>query len=101
VNQTVVEGRNVAVLLGAEPPEPGLARVNDEDLDARAHAAIHQSEKALLRVLVVHPDPALDRGWDAHGGADRPHALGHQLGLAHETSAEAARLHPVRRTTDV
>ena len=100
-HEGIVEGRNVPVLLRRQARQPGLARMHDEDRDARGGAGVHQREQALFRVLIVDADAALDRDRDLHRRAHRRHTLGHQLGLAHQAGAEAARLHPVRRAADI
>ena len=100
-HQSIVQGRHVAVLLGRQALEPGLARMDDEDLDPDGGAGVHRGEQADLRVLVVDPDPAFDRGGHGHGLPDRRHTVGDQRRLAHQTGAEPARLNPVRGTADV
>ncbi len=100
-HQIVIQRRHVAVLLGRQPLQPGLARMDDEDLDPDGGAGVHRGEQADGRVLIVHPDAAFDARGQADGPLDRRHTVGHQLGLAHQTGAEPTRLHPVRRAADV
>ena len=55
-----------------------------------------------LRVLIVDADAAFDR--DRHSDlapASRATHPATSVGLRHETGAEASRLHPVRRATDI
>src|SRR5215469_14204681 len=57
--------------------------------------------EACFGVLVVDADATLDRDWNWHRRAHRRDALGCKLRLRHEAGAEAARLHTVRRATDI
>ena len=47
------------------------------------------------------PMPAFDRDGNAHRALHGGDALGDQLRLRHQAGAEAAVLHPVRRTADI
>ncbi|MNJ31077.1 hypothetical protein D3C77_256990 [compost metagenome] len=100
-HQGVVQRRHVAVLLGRQPLQPGLARMDDEVVDAHGGRGVDRGEQAFLRVLIVDADAAFDRGGHADRRLDRRHAVGHQLRLAHQAGAELARLHPIRRAAHV
>ena len=100
-HQTIIQRRHVAVLLGRQTFQPGLARMDDEDLDPHGGAGVHRGEQADRGVLVVHSDAAFDGGGHGDGLADRRHAVGDQFGLAHQTGAEPAGLNAVGRTADV
>ena len=100
-DQVVVEGRNIAVLLGRQALQDRLARVDDEGVDPGARAGVHQGEETGLRVLVVHADPALHRRRNLHSLPDGGHALGHEVRLEHEAGPEAPGLHPVGGAADV
>ena len=100
-DQIIVQGRDVAVLLGRQALQDRLARMDDEGVDPRRRAGVHEGEKAGLRVLVVHADPALHRRRNPHGLPDCGHALSHQGRLPHEAGAEAPGLHPVGGAADV
>ncbi len=71
----VIEGRHVAVLLGREPLEPGLAGMDDQPIHARGHQGVGQGRRGHLGILIVDADPAFhrhrhgDRG--LHGGDAR------------------------------
>ncbi len=101
VDDVVVERGDVPVFLGAEALQPGLAGVDHKGRHPGLVAAFDQSEQALVRILLVHPDAALDGGRHSDGCGDGGHALGHQIRLAHQAGAETAALHPVRRAADV
>jgi len=101
VDKRIVERRNLAVLLRAQTLEPGLAGVDGEGSHAgRGHGA-QEGGQNLVRHLVVHPDAALDRDGPGLGRDHRRADVGHAPGLAHEDSAETARLDPVGRAADV
>src|SRR5581483_10245880 len=101
MDASIVERRYVAVLLRAQALEPCLARMHDEARAARAGDLVDEAIEALLGILIVDADAA----FDGDGKAGACHHLGdaraHKRGLGHEASAEAARLHPVRRAAHV
>ena len=100
-HQPIVQRRDVAILLWRQALQPRLPRMDDKGRNADGGAGIDRGEQADLGVLVVHPDPAFDRGRYVDGLRDRRHTLGHQLRLAHQTGPEAARLDPVGRASNV
>ena len=71
----------------------------------RRHAglrhAIDEPVEAGLGVLVVDADAALDRDREGRRRPHRRNALGDEVGLAHQAGAEAAALHPIRRTAEI
>ena len=60
-----------------------------------------ETAQEVVRVLSVDADAGLDRDRHGDGGAHRPHARGHELGLGHQTGAEARVLDPIRGAADV
>src|SRR5262249_28546643 len=97
----VIERGQLAVLLGREALEPGLARVHDEARAAGVGDDINKAIKVAFAVLVVDTDPALDGDRHAQPALHRRYAARNQLGLGHQTGAEPALLYPVRRTADI
>jgi hypothetical protein len=99
VDQLVAQRRHLAVLLGAQALEPGVAGVDDEDLAAglghRADEVAHEG----VALFLVDADAVLDRdrqrrlpGLRRLGRlAHRAHAVGHQRGLGHQAGAEGPR----------
>src|SRR5512136_541306 len=75
--------------------------MHDESPAAACSSRIDEPVKALLRVLVVDADAALDRHRYAdlccHGGD----AFLHESGLGHEAGAEPTRLDAIRGTADI
>ncbi|MNN33726.1 hypothetical protein D3C81_1474950 [compost metagenome] len=100
-HQIVIQRRHVAVFLGRQAFQPGLARMDDKAGDPDRRRGVDRGEQADLGVLIVHADAAFDRGGDADRALDRRHAVGHQFRLAHQAGAELARLHPIRGAADV
>jgi len=75
--------------------------MDDEACHPRGGAAIDQAVEALLGILIVHAQTALDRRGDADGGADGGHAFRDQLRRAHQAGAEVAALHAIGRAADI
>ena len=75
--------------------------MDDQRIGAGGDDAARQLIERGFRILIVDADPALD----GDGNADRLlHGLdasGDQRRLGHQAGAEAAVLHPVRRTADI
>ena len=101
MHPVIIERRNGAVFLGAQALEPGLAGMDIERIDARADHGIGETVKALLGILIVDADAALDRHRPIGGVAHGTHAIGNEIGLCHEAGAELARLHPIGRAADI
>src|SRR5690606_15120272 len=91
----VVQGRDLAVLPGAETLEPGLASVHHEDPAAGPGHRGDEALQALVVVLVVDPDAALHghRHMGRHGRDHGRHAVGHPFRLAHQTGTKGPLLH--------
>ena len=100
MDQRIVERRDGPVVFGAQSVEPRLARM-DDDAAAPAASPLRRSAESLLGLLLVDADPAFDGDRNADRGGHRGDAVGHKLGLAHETRAEAAALHPVGRAAAI
>ena len=66
----------------------------------RDHAARQHVERH-FRILIVDADPAFDGDGNFHRALHRGNAFGDQRRLRHQAGAEAAVLHPVRRTADI
>ena len=101
VDQRVVERRNVAVVLGAEPLEPGLARVHDERRGARRLHRASESEQRFARLLLVDADAAFDRDRKLDRRGHRGDAFGDQRWLPHQAGAETSALHPFGRAAAI
>jgi len=101
VDERIVQRRDVAILFGGQPFEPGLAGVDDEGLTTGGGDGIDERGERLLQVLVVDAQAALHRDGNGDGCAHGADALGDELGLRHQARAEAPRLHSIRRASAV
>ena len=101
VDPVVVERRDVAVFLRRQSVEPGLAGMHDQRVGAGGDDAARQRVERDLRILIVDADPAFDGDGNADRALHRRDAIGDQRRLRHQAGAEAAVLHPVRRTADI
>ena len=97
----IVERRDVAVFLRRQPVEPGLAGMHVNASHARGDDAPRSGRGADLGILIVDAEPAFDGDGNTDRALHGADALGDQLRLRHQAGAEAAGLHPVRRTADV
>ena len=75
--------------------------MHDQRIGAGGDDAARQRIERDFRILVVDADPAFDGDGNAHRALHRGDALGDQRRLRHQAGAEAAVLHPVRRTADI
>ena len=101
VNPVVFELWNVAVFLGAQPGQPGLACMRDDRGDTRFGHGANEIPKIFIAVVIIHTQAAFHGHGDIHRGPHRAQAFPHQIRFQHQAGAEAAFLHPVGRTTYV
>src|ERR1041384_4000616 len=97
----ILERRHLAVLLGRETPQHGIARMHDE----RAATGLrHGADEVAHEAIVAHlvdADAVLHRHRQRHRIADRPHAARDELGLRHQAGAEGAAVPARARAADV
>ena len=74
--------------------------MHDQRACAGRHGTIGKPIERFRR-LIVHTKPAFDCYGQIDGCTHGVHAFTHQFGLTHQTSAEGAILHAIRRATDV
>ncbi len=101
VDQRIVQRRDLAVFLGAQALEPGLARVDRHPPDARALQHVQKFGQHLFGLLVVHPDAALDGHGHGAGVLHGRHAIGDHLRRGHQDRTKGAGLHAVAWTAAV
>ena len=102
VHERIVERRDVAVFLRAQPLQPGLAGVDRHPRDPRRLESVEKGGQDVTRLLIVDPDPTFHRDLGrCRRGAHRRDAIGDEPGRLHQHRAEGSRLHPVRRAADV
>ena len=101
VNATVVERRDVAVLLWRQALEPRLAGVNPDGVGAGGGHRVGQRVERRLRILFVDADAAFDRDGHTDRRLHRGDDVADQRGRPHQAGAEGAGLHAVRRTADI
>ena len=92
---------DLAVLAGAQPVQPRLARVDDERRAARLGHRPREVAKTRVAVEVVDPDPGLDRDRYRHRVAHGRDALGDEDGPRHEGGSEAPLPHARAGATHV
>ena len=101
VHHLVAQRRDLAVLLRAQPAQPGLAGMDDEGVAAGLGDGADEGDQLLIAVAVVDADARLDGDRHVAGGAHRRDAGGDGRRLGHQAGAEAAGLHPVARAADI
>jgi hypothetical protein len=101
VHQLVAQGRDLPVLLGAEPGEPGLARMHDHGPAAPRCDAFDEGREKAIVVALVDADPGLDGDRQRARRPHRPHARRDALRLGHQAGAEPRALHAIARAADI
>lgn len=101
IDTAVVERWDLAVFLGRQSLQPGLASVYDEHLAAGAGDSPHEAFEVGLAVLIVDADPAFDSDGNGNRGPHRCDARSNEVGLRHQARAEVAALDAIRRTSDI
>ncbi len=101
VDVFVAQGRDVAVLFGAEALQPGLAGVHAETIAAGLGHAVHECAHMVVVVAIVEADAVFDRHGQPAGGPHGGHGVGHPIRVAHQADAEIAALHFVAGAADI
>ncbi len=101
IDRRIIEWRYFAVLLRAQPAQPGLARMDHEGLAAGLGHLAHKLLQLGITVTVIDTDPAFDRHRYAHRRAHGCDAVRHQFGLRHQAGAKTPRLHPIGGAADI
>src|SRR5207237_8809966 len=101
INVVILERRDLAVLLGREPLQPGVARVHVVRAATRLRPRADEVTHEAIVLDLVEADAVLHRHRHWHGLADRPHAARDELRLRHQAGAEGAALHALARAADV
>ena len=101
IDDIVVEGRDLAVLLRAQTLEPGLAGMNPDGVGAGVQHPGDEIRQHGFRVLLVNADAAFDRDRHARDLLHRRDARGHHIRRLHQTGAEGAGLNAVGRAADI
>ena len=101
-DQSIIERRHVAVLLGAGAPESQALRACTHSASAPAvTTGVGERAKGRLRVLFVDAQAAFDGDRQRDRRLRSRDHLGHELRLAHQARGRTSRLHAVRGTADV
>ena len=100
-NKVVVQRRYLAVFLGAEALQPGLAGVDDNVAHPCPGDGLDESGQDFPGRLVVYPDAALNADRHIRLIHHRAQAGGHEVGAFHQHGTKAARLDTIRRTAAV
>ncbi len=101
IDARIIERRNLAVLFGRQPLEPGLARMHDKRRATGGGDTIDEALKVGLLVLIIDADAALDGDGRRLARPHRGDAGRDEFGLRHQAGAEAAFLNAIGRTADV
>ncbi len=101
VDAGIVERRDLAVLLGAQTAQPGLAGMDDEGIATGVAHLLDEGLQKFIGVLIVDADAGLHRHRNVDQVAHRLDAVGHQCGLSHQAGAEAAILYPIGGAANV
>ncbi len=75
--------------------------MHDKCVAAGGNDGARQPIERHFRILVVDADPAFHRHRNFHRALHRRDAGCNEVGLRHQAGAEAAVLHPIRRTADI
>ena len=90
---TVIQRRNLAVFLRAEPLQPCFARMHDEHVTTRTMHAIDETMQASIVVLVVDTDATFHRHRNLDCGTHRRDAFANERWFAHQAGAKSTGLH--------
>ena len=101
MHQFVAQRRNLAVLLGRQALEPGIAGVHDEDLATGLTDRTDEVAHKTIVLFAVYAYAVLDRHRYRHGITHGLDAIGHQTRLGHQTGAKRAALHALGRAAAV
>ncbi len=101
IDSRILQRRQVAILLRAQPQQPGLARVHHQMAQTGIDQAADEGLQLSVTITLIDTDPTLHRDRNGHRLAHRAYAIGDARRFQHQTGAEAARLHPIAGTTDV
>ena len=101
IDAIIIERRDVAVLARRQSVEPGFTRVHDQRIGAGQLHFLRERIERCFGILVVDADAAFHGHGDRHRGLHRHNAVSNKIGLGHQTGAEPAFLHAVRRAADI
>ena len=96
IDAAVIQRRDLTVVARREPLQPRFAGVDRDAAHASRAHRLQEPWQNLLRLLIVHPDPAFHRHFDARLRDHLGHAIRDQLGGFHQHRPEGTRLHTVR-----
>ena len=75
--------------------------MDDKAPDTRRRNTRQELGQYLLRNLIINADPAFDRNLNIHSRAHGRAAFSHKPGFAHQYSAKATRVYPVRGASNI
>ena len=101
VHEIVVQRRDLAVFLGAEPLEPRLARVDNKYATTRVTDSLYKISEKIPAVELVDSDTALDGDGNGNCVLHGLETVGHKALALHEACPEVSVLHAVRRATAI
>ena len=92
---------NVAVFLGRQALQPGIAGMHDEEFATRLRDGAHKVPHEVVALATVNADAVFHRHGNVHRVLHGFHAIGHQSGFGHQASAKSTALHPLGGATAV
>ena len=97
----VAQWRHLAILLGRQPLQDRIARMDDEHIAAGGSDGADEVADEGVGVIVIESDSVLDGHRHRYGVAHRLDAIGDDSRLRHQARAEAAGLHALGRAAAV
>jgi len=101
IHTIVVQWRDAAVVLWAEPLQDRYARVDDERIAAGRVQSGDKFPQEFVTGLVIDADTRLYSHWHIADRAHFPETTCDDIGTGHQTSAELAALNSVARAADI
>ena len=93
MHKFVAQRRDFAVFFGRQALQPGVAGVHDESLATCPADDAHKISHKVVALALVDADTVFHGDWHTHHIQHGLDAIGHQLRLSHQASAESTALH--------
>ena len=101
INNIVAQRRDIAILFGREPLQPGLAGVDGKAGASGLGDLLDETRQRLFIIHVVDADTALHRHWNRNRCPHCCNALSYKDRLSHQAGTKPTRLHTITGTADV
>ena len=97
----IAKRRDVAIILGRQPFEHGIACMHDKNPATRVVNRTDEIARETVASVVIQAKAVLDRHRNAHGVLHGLDAIGDQAGFCHQARTEGASLDALGRTAAV